>query len=176
MILHFIRHGQTDFNKTGTLQGKAFDEPINAEGEKEIREVLPTIPSDFEVIFASPLKRVQMSAEIISSYFDKPIITKEELSERDLGSLAGKTWDELPDGRELQKIDQDQEYDYRQYGGESAEDVTLRTQQFLDYAKASGYDSALVVSSVGVVRIIYKLLRNEKVIRIENATVHTFTI
>ena len=99
MKLYFIRHGQTDFNKAHRLQGVKFNEPLNTIGEQEMKDVLPSLPTDFEVIFASPLARVQMSAEIIANHFNKPIITREELVERNFGSLAGKTWDEIEDGR-----------------------------------------------------------------------------
>ncbi len=176
MILYFVRHGQTDFNKTHRLQGTAFDEPLNSDGEKEMHDLLPNLPTDFEVIFASPLKRVQMSAQIISDFSHKPIITRDEISERSFGSLAGKTWDDIPNGRELQATDREQWYDYRPFGGESVEDVTERLKQFIEYAKTSGYQSALVVSSIGILRLVYKVLLNQHVIEIKNASVHTFKI
>lgn len=176
MILYFVRHGQTDFNKTHRLQGVAFDEPLNAEGEREVQDLLPNLPANFEVIFASPLKRVQMSAQIIADYSHKLIITKSEVSERDFGSLAGKTWDDIPEGRELQKIDQQQKYDYRPYGGESVEDVTARLKHFIEFAKSSKYQSGLVVSSIGILRLAYKVLLNENVVEIKNASVHRFEI
>jgi len=176
MILYFVRHGQTDFNKTHRLQGVEFDEPLNAEGEKEMNDLLPNLPTGFEVIFASPLKRVQMSAQIIADYSHKPIITKKELSERDFGSLAGKTTDEIPNGYELREIDRQLKYDYRPFGGESVEDVAVRLKQFIEYAKGSGYQSALVVSSIGILRLAYKVFLNQIVTEIENASVHAFEI
>ena len=176
MILYFIRHGQTDFNKEHRLQGVEFDEPLNAEGEKEMHDLLPNLPTDFEVIFASPLKRVQMSAQIIADYSHKPIVIKEELSERDFGSLAGKTWSEIPNNLELQTLDREQRYDYRAFGGESFEDVALRLERFISYAKDSSYASALVVSSIGVLRVAYKIVLNENIVDIDNASVHRFEI
>ncbi len=176
MILYFVRHGQTDFNKTHRLQGLAFDEPLNAEGEKEMRDMLPNLPTDFEVIFSSPLKRVKKSAQIIADYFNKPILIKEEITERDFGSLAGKTWDDIPQGRELQAIDREQKYNYQVFGGESVEDVRARLKKFIEYAKASKYKSALVVSSIGILRLAYKILLNQNVIEIKNASVHKFEV
>ncbi len=176
MILYFVRHGQTDLNKTHRLQGTAFDEPLNSEGKKEMNDSLSKLPTDFEVIFSSPLKRVQMSAQIIADHFHKPIITKEEISERDFGSLAGKTWDDIPKGMELQEADREQKYDYHQFGGESVEDVAARLNKFIEYAKTSGYKSALAVSSVGILRLAYKILLGQSVVKIENASVHKFEI
>jgi len=176
MILHFVRHGQTDFNISHRLQGIAIDEPLNETGTKEMIDLLPHLPKDFEVIYSSPLKRVLMSAEIISKDSSKPIVTKTEISERDFGSLAGKTWDEIPNGRELQAIDKQHKYDYRPYGGEAVEDVEKRLNNFFEDAKLSGYKSALVVSSIGIIRLVYKILKGEHVTEVKNASVHTFEI
>lgn len=176
MLLHFIRHGQTDFNIDHRLQGRALDEPLNDEGIKEIQELLPKLPKDFEVIYSAPLKRAMMSAEIIAENSEKPILERAEISERDFGSLAGHTWKEIPDGTKLQELDRNQQYDYHPYGGESVEDVTARVKSFLEYAKASGYKSALAVTSVGIMRLVYKILENKSIIDIPNASVHTFRI
>lgn len=56
------------------------------------------------------------------------------------------------------------------------QDVEKRLKQFLDYAKGSGYAVALAVSSMGVIRLAYQLLRNERVTEIKNASVHSFTV
>ena len=176
MILHFVRHGQTDFNISHRLQGVAIDEPLNDTGVKEMKNLLPNLPKDFEIIYSSPLRRVLMSAQIISDSSGKPIISKTEISERDFGSLAGKTWDEIPHGRELQAIDKEHAYNYRPYGGEAVEDVKKRLDTFFKDAKSSGYSSALVVSSIGIIRLVYKLLKGEHITEIKNASVHTFEI
>lgn len=176
MILHFVRHGQTDFNISHRLQGVAIDEPLNETGIKEMNDILPTLPSDFEVIFSSPLKRVLMSADIIAQHSGKPIVVRSEISERDFGSLAGKTWDEIPEGRKLQAIDKEAKYDYRPYGGEAVEDVEKRLNTFFAEAKASGYSSALVVSSIGIIRLVYKLLKGEHITEIKNASINTFEV
>jgi broad specificity phosphatase PhoE len=176
MIIYLVRHGQTDFNKNHQLQGRVFDEPLNSDGIKEINDLLPNLPKDFEVIYSSQHKRVLESAEIISNYSGKPIIINKNLEERDFGSLDGKTWNDIPGGHELQLIDIKQQYDYRQYGGESVEDVAKRFQTFLEEVKRSPYDISLVVSSVGVVRLFYKILLNEVVADIQNASVHKFEI
>ncbi len=176
MILYFVRHGQTDFNKKHLLQGKEFDEPLNEDGIKQMSELLPNLPNDFEVIFSSSLKRVLTSAEIIKSKFNKPIVVEDEISERDFGSLAGKTWDDIPEGRKLQEIDRKQQYDYRPFGGESVEDVKNRINKFFQNAKNSGYKTALVVSSVGILRLVYKVLLDKDVIEIDNASIHKFEI
>lgn len=176
MNLYFVRHGQTNFNITHRLQGVAIDESLNEAGIKEMEELLPLLPKDFEVIYSSPLKRVMMSSQIISQKFGKEILITNKISERDFGSLAGKTWDEIPNGRELQKIDRDQKYDYHEFGGESVQDVQKRLEDFFAESKQSGKNSALVVTSIGIIRLVYKMLLNQDVIEVKNASVHQFRV
>jgi broad specificity phosphatase PhoE len=173
MLLHFIRHGETDFNIGRRLQGARIDEPLNETGVRQIAELAPALPA-FEVIYSSPLKRTLMSAEIIAAHTGKRILIRSEVSERDFGSLAGRTWDEIPGGAELRARDREFLYDYRPYGGECVADVEKRLRAFLAHAKAADHSSALVVSSMGVIRLAYKILANEHVIEIRNASVHSF--
>jgi broad specificity phosphatase PhoE len=176
MILYFVRHGQTDFNTTNRLQGAAFDESLNETGVKEMNALLPMLPKDFEIIYSSPLKRVFASAEIISEYSHKRIIVSENISERDFGSLAGKKWDDIPNGQTLQSIDRKQKYNYHPFGGESVQDVEKRVNRFCDEITSSGYAVAIVVSSIGIIRLVYKLFRGEEEIEVRNASVHKFTL
>jgi broad specificity phosphatase PhoE len=176
MNLYFIRHGETDFNKEHRLQGVQFDEPLNADGIAAMNDLVKVLPTDFEVIYASSLKRVMMSAEIISKAVHKPIIVNDDLIEKSVGSLAGKTWDEIPNSDDLHKKDSLLEYDYRPFGGESVDDVKERFSHFIEAAKRSN-KSALVVTSIGVIRIAYRiLLGKEGKIEVKNASVHTFQI
>lgn len=176
MIICVVRHGQTDFNKEHRLQGRAIDEPLNADGEREVYALLDSLPTDFEIIFASSLKRVKKSADIIAEKFGKQVIVRDEISERDFGNLAGKTWDEIPGGRDLQDQDRKFIYDYRPYGGESVDDVIDRINIFIEFLKTTEYKNVLVVSSIGVIRLFYKILLNQQVVEIKNASVHKFKI
>lgn len=176
MILYFVRHGQTDFNITHRLQGVAFDEPLNAHGRDEMEELCRGLPDDFEVIYTAPLKRTRESAEIIHAHFQIPIETCAELNERSFGSLAGKLWSEIPDGEVLHQKDRTQQYDYHAYGGESVEDVRARIQKFLESASRSGHTCALVVSSIGIIRLAHLLIRGENVIDVPNASFYRFDI
>ncbi|HZQ73977.1 MAG TPA: histidine phosphatase family protein [Burkholderiales bacterium] len=173
MALHFVRHGETDFNARGRLQGPIIDEPINANGARQIRELVPALP-EFELIFSSPLKRARMSAEIIARATGKALVLREDLSERSFGSLAGKTWDEIPDGEALRLADRELRYDYRPYGGEAVEDVEARLRSFFRDAEATGYASVLAVSSMGIIRLAYKLKLGRAVAHIANASLHSF--
>lgn len=102
------------------------------------------------------------SAKIISDYSGQPIIINKNINERGFGSLVGKKWIDIPEGSTLRELDLKLEYDYRPHGGESVDDVANRVQKFIDTVKSSNYESALVVTSRGVIQLLYKLLENKK--------------
>ena len=88
-MLYVTRHGQTDWNLYGKVQGKA-DIDLNSKGieqAKETMEKLKEKPIDF--IICSPLKRARQTAQIINTAKNIPIIFDERISERDFGEMEG---------------------------------------------------------------------------------------
>ena len=61
MDIYLLRHGETDWNKTGRLQGHA-DIPLNARGRVQVDEtvrILRNMGVRMDVMVSSPLKRAQ---------------------------------------------------------------------------------------------------------------------
>ncbi|MBX4188401.1 MAG: histidine phosphatase family protein, partial [Candidatus Doudnabacteria bacterium] len=125
MELIFVRHGETEFNKHKQVMGQRIDALLDEKGLEQAHEVLPKLPKEFVLIYSSPLKRAAQTAQVIADYFDKNIEIRKELMERDFGSLSGKTWKEMEDetGKPMFELDSKQEYDYSEFGGESASQV-----------------------------------------------------
>lgn len=90
-----VRHGETDWNACGRLQGKT-DIPLNDKGRTQANQCgMYLAKSDWDVIISSPLKRAVETAEIISSYIVQPtILTMVEFIERDYGDAEGMTFTE----------------------------------------------------------------------------------
>lgn len=94
MIITFIclvRHGKTDWNVLGKLQGTT-DIPLNNRGEKqadECRNILSK--SQWDAIITSPLTRAKQTAEIIHQKIHVPLIEMEEFIERNFGDAEGMT-------------------------------------------------------------------------------------
>jgi uncharacterized phosphatase len=89
--LCLVRHGETDWNSLGKLQGRA-DIPLNNIGilqADECREVLKS--SKWDVIITSPLKRAKETAEIINKELKSPIIEMVDFIERYYGNAEGMT-------------------------------------------------------------------------------------
>lgn len=85
-MIYVIRHGQTDLNKEGRMQGRK-GLPLNQVGlrqAEELKEKLKDVHFDF--VFSSPQKRAVQTAEIISG-FESNI--DERLDVFDLGEADG---------------------------------------------------------------------------------------
>ncbi|MFD6442842.1 histidine phosphatase family protein, partial [Peribacillus sp. NPDC060186] len=89
-----VRHGQTDWNALGKLQGQT-DIPLNELGKIQAQKCGKFLSkADWDVIITSPLKRAKETAEIISSYIEGPVIEKLEFIEKNFGAAEGMTADE----------------------------------------------------------------------------------
>jgi broad specificity phosphatase PhoE len=62
--LYIVRHGQTDFNKQGIVQGRGRDTDLNNEGYKQASQFYNAYKSvPFDKIYISALKRTQQSIQ-----------------------------------------------------------------------------------------------------------------
>lgn len=86
---HFVRHGETEWNRTGRLQGQS-DIPLNAYGEAQAAFLRPRLAGyGFRSIAASPLLRARRTAEILNAELGLPIHFIDALMEIDVGHYAG---------------------------------------------------------------------------------------
>ena len=156
MNIIVIRHGETDMNKENRLQGcKGPDMPLNDEGRDAVQRLADALLVTPERIFASPLKRTQETAHIVNERFHVPIVNVPELMERDFGSLSGKLRSEID--HTLVENDLEGRYDYRPFGGESADDVRTRILKFLSTLPLEKDETVIVVTHRGIIRILYDL-------------------
>ncbi len=89
MILHVIRHGETDYNTQLRYAGST-DVPLNNVGIKQAEDLAKILAeTKFDVIVSSPLKRAFKTAQIIKQFQnDTPLIIMNEFAERNLGVLV----------------------------------------------------------------------------------------
>jgi probable phosphoglycerate mutase len=101
--LVFIRHGQTDWNVQGRIQGQ-LDEPLNLEGRAQatrLRDLVSqgqpsVLPTSFDVAYSSPLVRAWRTAEPLAAYFGLDLQQAPALAERHFGELQGVCYEEMP--------------------------------------------------------------------------------
>lgn len=93
MKIYILRHGQTNWNVNGKIQGKQ-DIELNEVGIQQAYKAKKEFNKlDIDLIMCSPLKRAKQTAEIINEDKNLNIIYKKELIERDLGDFEGKDCD-----------------------------------------------------------------------------------
>ena len=96
MNIILLRHGETDWNRAGRLQGH-MDIPLNQNGRLQISHAADTLANlypDIDLVIASPLSRARESAEIVSdrlAYERTDIIVEPLLIERCFGEGEGLT-------------------------------------------------------------------------------------
>jgi probable phosphoglycerate mutase len=85
-----VRHGETDWNIDGVLQGW-LDVPLNPRGRRQALELAETFrDTEFTRVYTSPLVRARETAELIASRLRLPPATCDEgLKERNFGVIQG---------------------------------------------------------------------------------------
>ncbi|MFD0677064.1 MULTISPECIES: histidine phosphatase family protein [unclassified Paenibacillus] len=97
MIIGFVRHGETDWNKEGRSQGHR-DIELNEEGQAQAHAVAKRLSAEqWDILISSDLLRAQETAQIISQLLKKPVQLDKRLRERSFGQLEGTTVQERID-------------------------------------------------------------------------------
>lgn len=101
--IYFVRHGQTDWNAQGRLQGQR-DIPLNAEGLRQADAVAGRLAAaagrgltDFDFV-ASPLLRTRRTMEVMRGGLglaEAGYRTDPRLLEISFGAWEGSTWAEI---------------------------------------------------------------------------------
>ncbi|KAF5380912.1 hypothetical protein D9615_004161 [Tricholomella constricta] len=91
--VYLVRHGETDENRNGIIQGQ-LDTSLNSVGMEQARlvgEALKSIP--FEIALSSDLNRAAKTTEAILAHHPHLELQKQtELRERHMGEMQGRTW------------------------------------------------------------------------------------
>ncbi|EMR02936.1 histidine phosphatase family protein [Cesiribacter andamanensis] len=133
--IYLIRHGQTDYNKRGMVQGSGIDAPLNEEGYRQAERFWQAYKDfPFDKVYTSALQRTQQS---VQKFIDAgiPHVVFEGLNEIHWGHKEGKpfTREEHDHYLNVVKAWQQGELHVLIEGGESPMDVQKRQQVVLQY-------------------------------------------
>ncbi len=97
--LILVRHGQTDYNFSGRIQG-ASDIALNETGLAQARAVGQSLSADESVVavYSSPLGRAKSTAEAVAAPHGLEVMSDARLRERGFGDWEGLTRDEIEKG------------------------------------------------------------------------------
>ena len=151
MKLALLRHGRTEWNAAGRVQGH-IDIPLSEDGYAEM--AARRLPFSFPRVFASPMLRARQTAKALG--LAEPILDA-RLMEQNWGAWEGLTRAEIlaRDGDDaFVKAGSNQGEAFRPGGGESTGELHARVADFLKDA-AGGPGDGVVVAHLGVLRAAY---------------------
>lgn len=153
MKIALIRHGHTEWNAQGRVQGSV-DTDLSVAGRAQMALLLP--PAGFEKVraFVSPRKRARQTAALLG--IENPVVD-ERLAEQYWGIWEGLTRDEMRArfGADC-FANAGTGVNFRPPGGEASFELAARVKDFLLEA---GRDKspAVAVAHMGVLRAAYAL-------------------
>ena len=149
MKIYIIRHGETDLNVQGVMQGW-LDEPLNQSG-RDLAEITGRALKDihFDYCISSPLIRSKETVELVlkESGNEIPILTDDRIKEIHFGDIEGEHLSALGEKGEL--FHDDPFHFGRFPNGESVQDVCQRTQEFLKELIARDDDKTYLIGIHG---------------------------
>lgn len=159
--LYIIRHGETDLNKNGIVQGRGIDSDLNEKGRAQgeaFFQMYQDIP--FDKVYTSTLKRTHQTV----AHFSKKGLPWEQLS--GLDELAWGKYEGLASSPELrsgfQKLIEHWNlgrYDEKVEGGESPNDVYVRQAAAMDHILAKEEEKTVLICMHGrAMRLLMCLL------------------
>ena len=132
MKLYFIRHGQTDWNEAGKIQGSC-DIELNYHGLKQAEDLGRKLTEDgypITAIYSSKQKRALQTADIIGQSLDLKAKAIEGLQEVNLGHWEGLSWSQVKD---YYPFEYEEWYHNRRYAkphqGEAYQEVVERAMR-----------------------------------------------
>ncbi|KAA2242245.1 histidine phosphatase family protein [Salinarimonas soli] len=160
----FVRHGETDWNAEGRLQGQ-HDIPLNAVGREQADRVGTTlarlVPGIGDLDFvASPLGRTRETMERLRAVIGlapEAYGLDERLKEITFGSWEGLTWPEVRARDAAAASERERrKWDYVPPGGESYAMLLERVRPAIDALTRE----TVLVSHGGVARVLLAMLCN----------------
>jgi len=177
-ILFLIRHGESEWNRAGRIQGQ-INSPLTNLGISQAQAISNYFSKNFInqklVIYTSPLYRALHTAEIIAQGINYPkdkIIIEERLNDFNLGEIAGISgWEKV--GQIFPKLAflrLEDPMNFHPKGGESGTEFEGRLRSFLNELDD---DTPTVLVSHGIVnkfiRGIFKNLGGKEMIELDES-------
>jgi len=163
MLIGLIRHGITDYNEHGRLQGW-LDIPLNDKGRQQALLIANKLSGErrWSLIISSDLLRAIQTAKIISDINDIPMISSDAIRERTFGIYEGQ---KINDCRNMNK-------DYIEKKG----CFEKRVIDFVSETISSQQNkNVIIVSHQGVLKVISNYLGN-KIYAFTHTELYTYSV
>lgn len=172
MILGLVRHGETDWNLVGRIQGQT-DIPLNETGLMQAEKLANRLFSEqqkWDYIITSDLLRAKQTGEVIANKLNIPVLAADaRLRERHFGEIEGTTKAER-----IAKWGED--LVFTDVGAETFEALEQRTiALFTELYKAYPHARILCITHGGLIaRVLIHLFKGIEDKRIGNMSLSIF--
>ncbi|MBI5149088.1 histidine phosphatase family protein [Candidatus Pacearchaeota archaeon] len=160
MKLIFVRHGETEHNKGGVIQGQ-FNSKLTRRGIQQAKALARRLSKEkIDIIFSSDLSRAKDTAKAIKKYHKKiPIVYDKLLRERSYGIYENLHFLKY---KEMRKKSKSPRYLFKPEKGESYGDTRRRVKKFFKkiYPKYKS-KTVLIVAHGGLNRALLSILLKE---------------
>lgn len=147
--IYVIRHGETDHNAKGIIQGKGVNLPLNEHGKLQADCFFRAYGDvEFDAVYTSTLLRAQQSVEQFVNR-GVPHFVFSELDEISWGDLEGKITTHETDATFKEMLQQWREGNVSLKAsatGESPLDLQTRQLRFLEHLKSTPYERVLIAT------------------------------
>lgn len=153
-MIYFVRHGETDYNVKGIIQGQ-LDIPLNEVGIMQAQRIAQILKDEkIDLIYASPLSRTRVTAEIINEFHNVEVVFDDRLKEFFAGTRQGTGFSDKEKKEKAEFL-----ISPEKFGAESNYEFYDRcVSVYKDILKLN--KNVLIVSHGGVYRSIYRYLNN----------------
>lgn len=163
MKLIFIRHGQTDWNVKGKIQG-SYDSDLNNTGIKQAMELSKKLIKnkyEFTKIYSSPQKRALKTAEILSESSNVDYVVINDLKEINMGEWEGLSWKEVEENYPTEYREWKLNRRYKSPPkGESYQNMLQRVLKSLHRIINESSDDVVIVSHSAVIMCLQCYITN----------------
>jgi broad specificity phosphatase PhoE len=170
MLLRLARHGESEGNFAGSLQGSRYDTPLSARGRRQAEALAIRLADEgVDAVWASPMVRARETAAIVAAPHGLSVSVDADLVEFDWGGWSGRPFDgaleqEVSTVRARWRAG---ETDLAPSGGESPATVAVRAARFLERLRGTGARAPLVVAHGRFNRILMTLLLGRPLSRMD---------
>lgn len=144
MKILIVRHGETDYNRAGIIQGQT-ETTLTRLGKAQAAALGQRLKDEkIDAIFSSDLKRTASTTEAINRYHGIKVSFCKELRERDFGEFVGQ-----PRKNYEMRVQREDFFGFRPAGGESLLDLQKRIIAFLGRLAVIPNEATILISAHG---------------------------
>jgi probable phosphoglycerate mutase len=168
--IFILRHGETDLNRNGIVQGSGMDTQLNEFGQQQAQAFFKTYQDHpFEVVITSALRRTHQT---LQGFIERGLPWEQwaEINEISWGVHEGQQ--STPQMHEeytaLVRHWKAENYDAKIDGGESAQELAKRMQHFVDHLKSRPEKLVLVCSHGRAMRCLMCVLQGKPLYQMDH--------